>query len=65
MKPVLLAFLLLPVTNALFAQTKISKASVEQILMQMERDWSQADVKKRRGSSAEADPRRGLDRYRL
>jgi ketosteroid isomerase-like protein len=46
MKPVLLAFLLLPVTNALFAQTKISKGSVEQILMQMERDWSQADVKK-------------------
>ncbi len=45
MKPVLLALLLLPMPNALFAQTKINKASAEQ-LMQMERDWSQADVKK-------------------
>jgi hypothetical protein len=45
MKPVLLALLLLPMPNALFAQTKINKASAEQ-LIQMERDWSQADVKK-------------------
>ncbi|HEV2200809.1 MAG TPA: nuclear transport factor 2 family protein [Bryobacteraceae bacterium] len=44
MKPLLLALFLLPATNALFAQTKINKASVE--LIQMERDWSQADVKK-------------------
>jgi ketosteroid isomerase-like protein len=45
MKPVLLALLLLPMPNALFAQTKINKAFAEQ-LIQMERDWSQADVKK-------------------
>jgi hypothetical protein len=44
MKPVLLALLILPVTNALFAQTKPSKVS--EILIQMERDWSQADVQK-------------------
>ena len=43
MKQVWLAFLLLA-TNALFAQTKVSKIS--EILIQMERDWSQADVKK-------------------
>ena len=45
MKPVLLALLLLPTTSALFAQSKANKASAEQ-LIQMERDWSQADVKK-------------------
>jgi ketosteroid isomerase-like protein len=45
MKPVLLALLLLPVPNALFAQTKSNKTAAE-ILIQMERDWSEADVKK-------------------
>ena len=46
MKPVLLVLLLLPVASALFAQSKSGKGSVEQILMQMEQDWSQADIKK-------------------
>jgi hypothetical protein len=45
MKPVLLALLLLPTPSALFAQSKANKAFAEQ-LIQMERDWSQADVKK-------------------
>src|ERR1700674_2668001 len=46
MKPLLLALSLLAVTNTLFAQNKVSKDSVEQILIRMEFDWSQADVKK-------------------
>jgi hypothetical protein len=46
MKPVLLALSLMFVTNTFFAQTKVSKDSAEQILIQMELDWSQADVKK-------------------
>ncbi len=46
MKRALLALSLLPLTNALFAQTKPSKESVEQTLLQMEHDWSDADVKK-------------------
>lgn len=46
MKQVLLLLSLLPLTNSLFAQTKNSKDSAEQTLIQMEFDWSQADVKK-------------------
>lgn len=46
MKQVLLVLLLLPITNSLFAQTKNSKDSAEETLIQMEFDWSQADVKK-------------------
>jgi hypothetical protein len=46
MKLVLLALSLVPITNSLFAQTKGSKDSAEQILIQMELEWSQADVKK-------------------
>lgn len=45
MKQALLVLSLL-VTNTLFAQTKGSKDSAEQTLIQMEFDWSQADVKK-------------------
>jgi len=46
MKLAVLALSLMLVTNALFAQTKPSKGSAEEILIQMELDWSQADVKK-------------------
>lgn len=46
MKPLLLALLLLPMTNTLFAQTKMKNARVVETLIQMERDWSEADVKK-------------------
>lgn len=47
MKPiVLLALLALPVTNTLFSQSKVKKSPVVEILIQMEHDWSQADVKK-------------------
>ncbi len=45
MKPVFLALLLLTASNALFAQTKSDKAAAKQ-LVQLEHDWSQADVKK-------------------
>jgi len=41
----LMLVLLLPAPSALFAQTKNDRAAAEQ-LIQMERDWSQADVKK-------------------
>ncbi len=44
MRSVFLAGVLLLSTNALFAQPKMSKAA--QALIQMERDWSEADVKK-------------------
>ena len=44
MKPLLLAISLWPITHALFAQSKPGKVS--EILIQMELDWSQADVKK-------------------
>jgi len=44
MKSLLLAFLLLPSTSALFAQAKLSKAA--QALVQIEHEWSDADVKK-------------------
>lgn len=53
MKLVLLALSILPVLNPLFAQTKNnkdSKNSIEQILIQLELDWSQADVKKDRAA---------------
>ena len=46
MRLILFALWLLPATNPLFAQTQVSKDSAEQILIQMELDWSQADVKK-------------------
>jgi ketosteroid isomerase-like protein len=47
MKPILLALVLLPASTTLFAQTKSEKpSSVAQILIQMEHDWSEADVKK-------------------
>ena len=46
MKFLLLAILLLPMTNSLFGQTQPKKDSAEQTLIQMELDWSEADVKK-------------------
>lgn len=45
MKPVFLALLLLTTSNGLFAQTKGDKAAAKQ-LIQLEHDWSKADVKK-------------------
>ena len=44
MKFTLLVLLLVPSTTALFAQPKMSKAA--QTLVQIEREWSEADVKK-------------------
>jgi len=46
MKHVLLIVLLLPWTHSLSAQNKPGKNSVDQMLIQMELDWSDADVKK-------------------
>ena len=45
MKPVFLALVLLTASNALFAQTKSDKSAAKQ-LIQLEHDWSEADVKK-------------------
>jgi ketosteroid isomerase-like protein len=45
MKPILIALLLVPLSSA-FAQVKIKKAPVVELLIQMEKDWSEADVKK-------------------
>lgn len=46
MKQVLVAVLLMPLTNVVFAQSKANKNSPEQLLIQMELDWNDADVKK-------------------
>jgi hypothetical protein len=46
MKPIVPACLLLLATTALFGQAKSGKNSVEQTLIQMEHEWSQADVQK-------------------
>ena len=46
MKFALLALPLLVAANGLFAQTKPAQESAQQTLIQMELDWSDADVKK-------------------
>jgi hypothetical protein len=46
MKPLLPVCLLLAATTALMGQAPSDKNSVEQILIQMEHDWSQADTQK-------------------
>jgi ketosteroid isomerase-like protein len=45
MKPMVTAYLLLA-TTALLGQSKREKNSVEQVLIQIEHEWSQADIEK-------------------
>ncbi len=50
MRSLVFALLFLPTSNALFGQTKIKRAPVVALLIQMEKDWSEADVKKDAGA---------------